>query len=159
MSPEGGTYVVWLRLEKPAEIPVGRLGIFRFPKGNFAYVGSAFGPGGLPARVGRHLSGTGRPRWHIDYLRRRAVPLLAWTTSRPERLEHEWAAVLAKMKGAALPVHGFGCSDCKCPAHLIHFRKRPGLKRFRAALWEHFPGLAMPRRFRPIIWEDGSGRG
>lgn len=153
MKPAGGTYVVWLRLVRETEISVGRLGNIHFPKGHFAYVGSAFGPGGLPARVGRHLAGTGRPRWHIDDLRRRAAPVLAWVAARPERREHDWAAVLAALPGATLPVPGFGSSDCRCPAHLVHFRRRPGLKVFRAALNERFPGSAMPRRFS---WDGGN---
>ena len=149
MKPAVGTYVVWLRLAHRTEMVVGSLGKAVFPKGHFAYVGSAFGPGGLPARVGRHLAGIGRPRWHIDHLRHHADPVLAWVTVRPERREHDWAAVLAALPGATLPVRGFGASDCGCPAHLIHFRRRPGVNVFRAALKARLPGSALPRKFSP----------
>ena len=40
-------------------ISIGRLGQQHFPIGDYFYVGSARGAGGLRARVGRHLRGDG----------------------------------------------------------------------------------------------------
>jgi len=37
--------------------------------GWYVYVGSALGPGGLAAKVGRHLGGRKMCRWHTAYLR------------------------------------------------------------------------------------------
>ncbi len=37
---------------------MGRLGRFDIIPGYYAYVGSAFGSGGLPARLGHHLKST-----------------------------------------------------------------------------------------------------
>ena len=126
----GGTYVLWLHLGRPRRIAVGRLGVIAFPYGHYAYVGSAQGPGGLAVRVGRHLRGGGRPHWHLDYLRRAAVPTAVWLCISPRRWEHEWAAALSAMAGARLPAPGFGASDCRCAAHLIALPDRPAVDAF-----------------------------
>ena len=50
-----GTYALLLRLDAAVQLAVGRLGDFTFPEGDYVYVGSARGPGGLRARVRRHI--------------------------------------------------------------------------------------------------------
>ncbi len=54
---------------------VGKLGEFFFPQGVYLYSGSARGLGGLSSRLQRHLLGSSKKHWHIDYLRHVAVPL------------------------------------------------------------------------------------
>jgi len=51
-----GTYALVLRLARATTIHVGALGAVDFAPGWYVYVGSALGPGGLAARVNRHLS-------------------------------------------------------------------------------------------------------
>jgi len=118
---EGGTYLLVLQLHCRIEIEVGRLGRIRFQRGWYAYAGSAFGPGGLAARVGRHLVPSTKKHWHIDYLRVQAQPVGVWIT--PEPAECVWAAALSSLPGAGLPIPGFGASDCRlgCTAHLVYF--------------------------------------
>ena len=70
-----GAYVVLFQAVRPVAFRAGALGALELPPGWLMYVGSARGPGGLAARVGRHLCGTGRPRWHVDFLVR-ALPHL-----------------------------------------------------------------------------------
>lgn len=119
-----GTYILLLDLPQATPLQVGRLGDFHFPSGVYAYVGSAFGPGGLRARLGRHLH-PGRPHWHVDYLRLVAqVCGIAYAlTPRPQ--ECLWSQALASLPGAWLPAPGFGASDCRkgCRAHLIGLGK------------------------------------
>ena len=67
-----GTYVLMLGLPRLATIGVGRLGHFQFPVGWYAYAGSAHGPGGLAARISRHLRVPKPLHWHVDYLRQAA---------------------------------------------------------------------------------------
>ncbi|MCP3952032.1 MAG: GIY-YIG nuclease family protein, partial [Desulfobacterales bacterium] len=67
---EAGTYALVMRLARPRTIPVGRLGPVIFKPGHYVYTGSALGPGGLAARIGRHLKPSKKFHWHIDYLRR-----------------------------------------------------------------------------------------
>jgi Uri superfamily endonuclease len=31
------------------------------------------------------------------------------------------------MKGASIPLAGFGSSDCECETHLFFFKRRPGI--------------------------------
>jgi len=65
-----GTYILVLHLAAPRHI--GRFGTFAFPAGYCLYVGSAFGPGGLEARIDRHRRARKKPYWLIDHLRRHA---------------------------------------------------------------------------------------
>ncbi|MBI5062352.1 MAG: GIY-YIG nuclease family protein [Desulfatitalea sp.] len=127
-----GTYVLLLRLRRSTPIRIGHLGAIPFKRGWYAYVGSAFGPGGLAARLGRHLRAEKKPRWHIDYLRAMAEPRRIWSSTAPEPLEHTWAAILSRYATKSIP--GFGCSDCRCPSHLFYFNSEPR---------EAFPGSAL----------------
>lgn len=124
---EKGTYVLWMHMGKPRQLTVGRLGRHRFSRGWYAYVGSAFGPGGLRARVRHHLRISAAPRWHIDYLKPVVVPTEVWVTVSPKRWEHPLALWLQRINGSSIPMHGFGCSDCRCPSHLFWFNSRPAL--------------------------------
>ena len=65
---EPGTYILVLRSTEHCSVKVGRLGVLRLEPGYYAYAGSALGPGGVGARLGRHLRGPRRAHWHIDYL-------------------------------------------------------------------------------------------
>ena len=127
-----GTYALLLPCDRPGSIIVGRLGRMRLRPGWYVYIGSAFGPGGLRARVGHHLCPAGQARWHIDYLRARLPIGGIWY--RDASCEHEWAALAAAMPGAEAPMAGFGSSDCGCPAHLIWFPAWPSPRAMRKAL-------------------------
>ncbi len=134
-----GTYVLILHLPCPTTITVGRLGRFHFPAGWYAYAGSARGPGGLAARIARHLRVSKPLRWHVDYLRAHAHPVEVWYTEghrRQGRQECAWAAALSTPPGASIPVPRFGASDCHCPAHLTHFAAPPDLAAFARAVGE-----------------------
>ncbi len=63
-----GAYILLIVIEKEVNIEIGALGTIRFEKGHYCYVGSAVGPGGIEARVGRHLKKGKKLKWHIDYL-------------------------------------------------------------------------------------------
>lgn len=132
-----GTYVLALWLKAPADISIGRLGVFRFPAGWYLYTGSAFGPGGLRARLARHqrrFASGKRAHWHVDYLRERAVWGGAWCSSAARRLECTWAAALQRLPGARIVVPGFGASDCRCLSHLVHVLALPGEDWFAGVL-------------------------
>jgi Uri superfamily endonuclease len=132
-----GTYVLALWLERPREISIGRLGAFRFPAGWVLYVGSAFGPGGLEARLGRHwrrLATGKRAHWHVDYVREQSVWGGAWGSVSSHRLECIWAAELQQLPGAWAIVPGFGASDCRCRAHLVWVPTLPDEDWFARAL-------------------------
>lgn len=125
-----------LRLPRPMIIRVGRLGHFQFPAGWYAYVGSARGPGGLAARVSRHLRSPKPPRWHVDYLRDYAQPIETWYATGALKRECTWAQTLSGLASASIPAPRFGASDCRCAAHLIHFATPPDLAPFAHAVGE-----------------------
>jgi len=125
-----GSYVLELFLTQDADLAVGRLGKARFPTGAVLYLGSARGPGGLKARLGRHLQNgkVTHPHWHIDTLRGIAQVRAVAYLVQPEvalvtPLECLWSQALAQFPGSCVPLPGFGVSDCRsgCPAHLIAF--------------------------------------
>ena len=69
MTSQPGTYALILHCPSDRPMAVGRLGVITFEKGYFIYIGSAFGAGGVLARVKRHCRTDKRLRWHIDYVR------------------------------------------------------------------------------------------
>lgn len=119
LPSEPGTYCLWLHLAEPLSLRVGQLGERALPPGLCAYVGSALGPGGLRARVGRHLRAEKPVRWHIDWLTAHALVCAVWLRTGRERLECGWAATLLALPNAAVAWPGFGASDCTCASHLI----------------------------------------
>jgi Uri superfamily endonuclease len=129
-----GTYLLTARLDQPTPIIVGRLGTFSFPAGWYTYAGSALGPGGLEARLARHLRTQKRLHWHVDYLLQHSKVETIWQITSPARLECAWAAAIHDLPGAATPAPGFGASDCRCSAHLVYFCERPGNRLIAEAL-------------------------
>ena len=114
-----GSYLLLFALAAPLTIHAGRLGALDLLPGMVAYTGSALGPGGLRARVGRHLRAEKRPHWHIDALTAAAPVSAVWLAESGMRLECVWARALLDLPGSGLPAPRFGASDCACPAHLI----------------------------------------
>jgi Uri superfamily endonuclease len=95
-------------------------------KGYYAYTGSAVGKSGvsLRHRVDRHLRRKKIRHWHIDYLltcqkaKVTAVVACASTVNRECRINK----VIQNIRGATVPIKGFGASDCKknCKSHLAY---------------------------------------
>ena len=135
MEKRPGTYVIILEATKGFNITAGKLGRLTGRSGFYAYAGSAFGPGGVSARVKHHRQITPSPHWHIDYLRVKLRFNEAWYTHDPRKRECEWTRTLRAMKGALAPFHGFGASDCTCPTHLIYFKTHPSFQGFRKRLY------------------------
>ncbi len=83
------------------------MGTFEFPAGILAYVGSAAGPGGLGARIGRHFRKGKALRWHVDYLTE--VMDVPCALALPGAEEGSLSRILREV---GVPVaRGFGCSD------------------------------------------------
>lgn len=116
----GGDYALWLRVSNPVLIDAGRLEGVEMSSGWALYFGSARGPGGLKARLSRHIkpSTQKRAHWHIDYLTA-AIPIQElWWLSHKKRSECRWAMIAAEI---GHPVDSFGASDCRCGSHLVQF--------------------------------------
>lgn len=119
MQAETGTYALVLESRSWQKVQIGRWREIEIQPGYYVYIGSAFGPGGVQARVARHFRTDKKQHWHIDFLRAQLTPLGAWVSHGLGRLEHSWAGTLAGL-GGFTPVAGFGCSDCRCHSHLFH---------------------------------------
>jgi Uri superfamily endonuclease len=139
MDSRPGTYVLLLEAVRPRRIAVGRrLGRWLVRPGWYLYVGSAFGPGGLAARLAHHCrpldTATRRAHWHVDHLRRAARPRAVWYTT--DRRPHEvaWARALAALPEAVIPLVGFGASDSPVASHLFYFAAEPDFERFKTLL-------------------------
>ena len=125
MQAQPGTYALVMRCFSDQRIEIGKLGQLHLRTGFYVYVGSAFGPGGLKARIAHHAKISERPHWHIDYLRPALDLSEIWFTHDSRHREHQWAGVLASLSGAAIPISGFGASDCRCNSHLFFFNSPP----------------------------------
>lgn len=121
----GGTYVLILESRVDTEVEIGRLGRMVLQQGFYLYVGSAFGPGGLWARVGRHVKKNKPQRWHIDYLRPHLrLETICYSTD-PERYEDTWSERITGWPAVEIPMPGFGASDSHAVTHLFYFQMRP----------------------------------
>lgn len=109
-----GSYVLIIELREEQAITVGSLKVLHFPRGYYAYVGSALG--GVKSRLSRHLQKNKQPRWHIDYLLQRASINNIIICEGEERVECAIAQALGQQFDS---IPGFGSSDCKCPSHLF----------------------------------------
>jgi histidyl-tRNA synthetase len=112
-----GAYILEIALDQPLAFEAARLR-GTLPPGRYAYAGSANGPGGLQARIARHLRPDKRMHWHADRLTTAGrVTGIAFA----ERAhECDLAQSLAAQPGATIPLAGFGSSDCRhCRAHLV----------------------------------------
>ena len=130
MDNKSGTYALILESKSAFSTKVGKLGRVTGDAGFYIYVGSAFGPGGVEARIRHHKKSVARPRWHLDYIRRFMVLKEIWTTYDSVKREHQWANVLSSFSRAKIPFSGFGASDCSCVSHLIYFDKAPSFQEF-----------------------------
>jgi Uri superfamily endonuclease len=111
--PTSGAYALALRLEVPLNVRVGNTSA-TLPAGDYLYCGSARGPGGLRARLARHMRPQKRPHWHIDQLTRVGRVLGAFVTE-----DGDECALNAALDRQPTPIAGFGSSDCRrCAAHL-----------------------------------------
>jgi len=111
-----GVYILFIEVARERKISVGRLGTMSFEPGFYAYVGSAMGPGGLRARISRHLRSQKRKFWHIDYLLEVSNIRKVVYVETERKLE---CVVAREILKRATPIKNFGASDCGCVSHLF----------------------------------------
>lgn len=123
-----GSYLLLLKFTEVVNVEVGKLGELSVKPGFYIYSGSAFGPGGLNARIGRHLRRLKKLRWHIDYLRQEVDNVAAYFLANA-RSECTFANELI-IAGGEVPMKGFGSSDCRCISHLVYFTNLASFGKF-----------------------------
>jgi Uri superfamily endonuclease len=128
-------------------LEIGGLGRFDILPGFYAYVGSAFGSGGLRARIGHHLESTAAPHWHIDYLLQIARPVEVWFSTHNRKRERHWADLLEEMPGFSVPIPRFGSSDYHRTrsSHLFYSKRRPSFQYFQDSVMTQFEGVEVER--------------
>jgi len=131
-----GTYVLIAFVPQMKRLEVGRLGAYDLIPGFYAYVGSAFGAGGLRARLQHHLESVAQPHWHIDYLLRQAEPVEVWYALSDRKLEQHLARVLAESPAFRAAIPRFGSSDYRRSrtTHLFYSKRRPSCRRLQQEL-------------------------
>ncbi len=116
-----GVYTLLIEISCDVEVAVGVLGLMKFERGFYVYVGSALGPGGVEARVARHLREEKRLKWHVDYLlAAEEVSVRAVVFSEAGRGDECRVVHVLKERGLRV-VDGFGACDCRmgCGGHLL----------------------------------------
>ncbi len=121
-----GIYCLIINVKKDSCIRIGALGQIKFKKGKYVYIGSA--QNGIEKRVARHLSQNKKVKWHIDCL-------LLNSNVKIEKVFYKLAAKKEECKTAGfldkseVSIKGFGCSDCKCNAHLFKIKSLKIIKK------------------------------
>ncbi len=128
-----GNYLLEIQAPALPAVKIGRLGRFDLPGGWYYYVGSARGPGGLRARLGRHLKPNKRLHWHIDYLLELSPVKRVFWAETAGNIEHDWANLLRATFSGLVLCPGFGASDCRCKAHLFYFSEKISIDQFAEA--------------------------
>lgn len=108
-----GAYLLAIALAEPMTIarPVHAI----LGAGDYFYAGSAYGPGGLRARISRHMRRAKTCRWHIDQITAVAEIRGAWVLPNGDECE-----LVAWHPALPMPILGFGSSDCRrCRSHLL----------------------------------------
>lgn len=110
-----GAYVLIVELAASVRVVLPRRTEADLPPGRYLYCGSARGPGGLRARVGRHMRRDKAIRWHIDRLTNVGTVPGCWVFP-----DGDECALVARLAALVAPIPGFGSSDCAvCVSHLV----------------------------------------
>lgn len=125
MKKMPGSYALILYCKINELIQIGKNKKLKLQSGYYVYCGSAFGPGGIAARVGRHFKLNKKQRWHIDYLREKCTIKEAWICYSEKKLEHQWSSEFSEQIDSLIPLRKFGSTDCKCNSHLFYFKRKP----------------------------------
>ena len=127
-----GGYILLVYLAEKQVIEVGKLAGILFPKGFYAYVGSAMS--GIKSRLRRHFASEKNFHWHVDYLVERANAISALIIPGEMRAECILAYALSSRFAS---FHGFGSSDCRCSSHLFFSTNERQLKEGIRAVVEY----------------------
>lgn len=117
IGSERGAYLLALHLTQTVDLKVRRVRRSAAP-GSYVYAGSAYGPGGLAARLRRHMQPQKAMHWHIDRLTVNAGRMAALAIPRGDECALVEALLGTGRFRVAIP--GFGSSDCRrCEGHLL----------------------------------------
>jgi len=155
LPKDKGTYILIAQVLQLKRLQIGSLGDFDIIPDFYAYAGSAFGSGGLRARIGHHLESTADPHWHIDYWLQVATPIEVWLTTVDRKLEKDWAELLEDAPGFRVPIARFGSSDYhrSRASHLFYSKRQPSFRWFQQQVMESFEGVEVEQYRIPAATE------
>ena len=88
-------------------------------RGWYLYMRSTFGPGGLGARLRRHLRTDKTKYWQLDTLVAHCGVAEIWYRCEIRHLESIWAQALLSHQDTVIPLAGFGASDSRGSSRLV----------------------------------------
>ena len=126
-----GIYCLLIKIQKNICVKAGKLGKINFEKGNYAYIGSA--QNNLEKRIARHLLKNKKKFWHIDYLTsNKSVKIIKVIYKKAGKKEE--CKTAKKLNEKEFTINGFGCSDCKCKAHLFKLKNIKSIEKLKMKL-------------------------
>lgn len=136
LLPVAGTYIIVIEVGARQKLEIGKIGMVNIERGYYFYVGSALGPGGVNARVSRHLKRIKTKHWHIDFLRNIGSVVTIVVSYSKKKKECKWASRLKASPCLSTPISGFGASDCACFSHLFFSKNNIDINLLRGILKE-----------------------
>jgi len=110
-----GAYVLVIELKRPLKVALLGKPSTTLSAGRYLYCGSARGPGGLRARLRRHMHRGNAVRWHVDRLTEAGAVVGAWALPGGDE-----CALATTLSSLPAPIAGFGSTDCaRCRSHLF----------------------------------------
>lgn len=115
-----GAYALAMNLNEPLVLSHRQADHLLAP-GWYAYAGSAYGPGGVGARLRRHFRREKKLHWHVDRITTVASRIHAVALEGGS--ECDIVRRLIDSQSFDTPLEGFGNSDCRsCRSHLLRWR-------------------------------------
>lgn len=112
-----GAYVLAVEIARPVTVRLPGKPATSLSPGRYLYCGSARGPSGLRARLGRHMRRGKAIRWHVDRLTEAGAVLGAWVFPGGNECD-----LVMALSGLPVPIAGFGSTDCaRCRSHLLRW--------------------------------------
>ena len=111
-----GAYILQVELAENVLVTIAGRSPTELTAGRYLYCGSANGPGGLRARLARHMRHGKSVHWHIDQLTEHGIIIGSWIVTNGRQCE-----LVAMLGSLPMPIPGFGSSDCRhCRSHLLY---------------------------------------
>jgi len=118
LADSKGAYILSMHLDSPTPIDIPKIKTAVIQSGTYFYVGSAYGRGGIAARLKRHFKKHKKIHWHVDQLTSAAASAEAFAV--PNGNECELVETLISSGQFKTAMKGFGNSDCRlCDSHLL----------------------------------------
>ena len=110
-----GAYAMAIELTNKVAVTLSGRSPIALPAGRYLYCGSAKGPGGLKARLSRHMRRGKSVRWHVDQLTEQGLVIGAGIFPGGDECR-----LVRMCSHLPMPIGGFGSSDCAtCRSHLL----------------------------------------